>query len=174
MATIQNFEDLKVWQKARLLCTEVFSLTSVGNFSKDFGLKDQINRSSGSIMDNIAEGLGRKGDIEFINFLTYSNGSALECKSQLYRAFDRNYVTLEKKEKLSIMIDEITKMISSFIVYLGNCELKGIKFKVREKNPNEYLLENFARRTKNFFMPAPLDPQNLKAIQQLRYPGWFR
>jgi four helix bundle protein len=61
MATIQSFEDLKVWQKARLLCKEVFSLTSVGNFSKDFGLKDQINRSSGSIMDNIAEGFGRKG-----------------------------------------------------------------------------------------------------------------
>ena len=72
MATIQNFEDLKVWQKARLLCTEVFSLTSIGNLSKDFGLKDQINRSSGSVMDNIAEGFGRKGNMEFINFLTYS------------------------------------------------------------------------------------------------------
>ncbi len=85
MATIQNFEDLKVWQKARALCNEVFSLTSVGAFSKDFGLKAQINRSSGSMMDNIAEGFGRKGNLEFINFLTYSNGSACECKSQLYR-----------------------------------------------------------------------------------------
>ena len=87
-------------------------------------------------MDNIAEEFGRKGNMEFINFLTYSNGSALECKSQLYRAFDRNYITLEKQQELFTMIDEITKMITSFIVYLGNCELKGIKFKVREnRNP---------------------------------------
>lgn len=67
MATIHNFEDLKVWQKARLLCKAISSLVSVGNFSKDFRLKDQINRSSGSIMDNIAEGFGRKGNLEFIN-----------------------------------------------------------------------------------------------------------
>ena len=133
MATIQSFEDLKVWQKARLLCTEVFSITSISNLSKDFGLKDQINRSSGSIMDNIAEGFGRKGNLEFINFLTYSNGSACECKSQLYRAYDRNYITEEKRRELSDMADEITKMITSLIAYLGGSELKGIKFKSREK-----------------------------------------
>lgn len=132
MATIQNFEDLKIWQKAKLLCAQIFDLTLVGKFSKDFGLKDQINRSSGSIMDNIAEGFGRKGNIEFINFLTYANGSALECKSQLYRAFDRKYITIEKQQDLFIMIDEITKMITSFMSYLSNCEVKGIKFKGRK------------------------------------------
>ena len=133
MATIQNFEDLKVWQKARLLCSEIFSITIASNLSKDFGLKDQINRSSGSIMDNIAEGFGRKGNLEFINFLTYSNGSACECKSQLYRAYDRNYMTEEKRKELSDLADEITKMINSLITYLGGSELKGIKFKAREK-----------------------------------------
>lgn len=134
MATINNFEDLKVWQKERVLCQQIFTITLTDKFSKDFSLKDQINRSSGSVMDNIAEGFGRKGNMEFINFLTYSNGSALECKSQLYRAFDRNYITLDKQQELCTIIDEITKMITSFIIYLGNCELKGIKFKVREKN----------------------------------------
>jgi four helix bundle protein len=133
MATIQNFEDLKVWQKARLLCKEVFSLTGIGNLSKDFGLKDQINRSSGSIMDNIAEGFGRKGNVEFINFLTYSGGSACECKSQLYRAHDRNHITEEKRKELSDLADEIIKMITSLIVYLGGSELRGMKFKGREK-----------------------------------------
>ena len=133
MATIQNFEDLKVWQKARVLCNEVFSLTSVGSFSKDFGLKDQINRSSGSIMDNIAEGFGRKGNLECINFLTYSNGSACECKSQLYRAYDRKYITEEKRKELSDITTEIMKMITSLTSYLGGSELKGIKFKAREK-----------------------------------------
>ena len=134
MATINNFEDLKVWQKARDLCKHIFAAKLADKFSKDFGLKDQINRSSSSVMDNIAEGFGRKGNMEFINFLTYSNGSALECKSQLYRAFDRNYITSEKQQESCTIIDEITKMITSFIIYLGNCELKGIKFKAREKN----------------------------------------
>jgi len=64
----------------------------------------------------------------------YLNGSALECKAQLYRAFDRNYITSEKQQESCTIIDEITKMITSFIIYLGNCELKGIKFKAREKN----------------------------------------
>ena len=133
MATIQSFEDLKVWQKSRLLCTEVFSLTNIGSFSKDFGLKDQINRSSGSIMDNIAEGFGRKGNLEFINFLTYSSGSICECKSQLYRAFDRNYITEAKRKELAELADEVGKMITSLISYLGGTELRGIKFKAREK-----------------------------------------
>jgi four helix bundle protein len=130
MATIQNFEDLKVWQKSRVFCQEIFDLRSVGNFSKDFGLKDQINRASGSIMDNIAEGFGRKGNIEFINFLTYSSGSICESKSQLYRAFDRNYITEEKRKELSEIADEIGKMITALIIYLGGSGMKGNKFKV--------------------------------------------
>lgn len=133
MATIQKFEDLKVWQKSRELCQEISLLISKGNFSKDFGLKDQINRSSGSIMDNIAEGFGRKGNLEFINFLTYSSGSVCECKSQLYRAQDRKYITEEKRIELSALADDIGKMISSLIKYLGGSELKGTKFKAREK-----------------------------------------
>ena|SRR6185437_13614007 len=119
--------------KSQIALQRSFSLTSIGNFSKDFALKDQINRFSGSIMDNIAEGFGRKGNLEFINFLTYSSGSACECKSQLYRVYDRNYVTEEKRKELSDLADEIGKMITSLIVYLGRTELKGIKFKAREK-----------------------------------------
>ena len=132
MATIEKFEDLKVWQKARVLCIEVHTLTRMGNFSKDFELRNQINRSSGSIMDNIAEGFGRKGNLEFINFLTYSGGSNSECKSQLYRAYDRKYITEEKREELALLSDEIGKMLSGFISYLGESEIKGIKFKGRK------------------------------------------
>jgi four helix bundle protein len=133
MATIQSFEDLKVCQKSRLLCKEIFVLTSVGNFSKDYGLKDQINRSSGSAMDNIAEAFGRKGNLEFINFLTYSSGSICESKSKLYRACDRNYITEEKRKELSDLADEVGKMITSLIIYLGGSDVKGFKFKARER-----------------------------------------
>ena len=47
-------------------------------------------------MDNVAEGFGRKGNLEFINFLTYANGSVNECKSHIYRAYDRGYISEEK------------------------------------------------------------------------------
>ena len=131
MSTVLNFEDLKVWQKSRLLCQHIFELIAMGKFARDFALIDQVNRSSGSIMDNIAEGFGRLGNNEFINFLTYSNASALECKSQLYRAFDRNYISKEKQEELFGIIDAIIKMISSLITYLGKTGFRGQKFKVR-------------------------------------------
>ena len=133
MATIGKFEDLKVWQRARILCKEIHYLTSISPFFKDFALRDQINRSSGSIMDNIAEGFGRRGNLEFINFLTYACGSISECKSQIYRAYDRSYISEEKKDELTALAQEIIKMIISFISYLGGSELKGVKFKVREK-----------------------------------------
>ena len=132
MGTVLNFEDLKVWQKSKLLCQHIFDLIATGKFAKDFALIDQINRSSGSIMDNIAEGFGRMGNKEFINFLTYANASALECKSQLYRALDRNYISKEIQEGLFGMIEEIIKMIHSLIIYLGKTNFKGEKFKVRK------------------------------------------
>ena len=132
MATIQSFEDLKVWQKSRILCQEIFDLIATGKFAKDFALIDQINRSSGSVMDNIAEGFGRMGNKEFINFLTYSYASALESKSQIYRAFDRKYLSNEKLEELLNLIEEIKKMTNSLISYLGHSDLKGQKFKARD------------------------------------------
>ena len=136
MATIEKFEDLKVWQKARILCKEVHFLTKTGDFSKDFELRNQILRSSGSIMDNIAEGFGRKGNIEFINFLTYSGGSNSECKSQLYRAYDRNYITVEKQLELSLLSDEIGKMLSGLISYLGEVKLRESNLKEESNQDN--------------------------------------
>jgi len=133
MATINNFEDLKVWQKARTLCKEVYELIQKEKFSKDYKLKDQINGSSGSTMDNIAEGFGRQGNIEFINFLTIAGGSALEVKSQLYRALDREYITQTKFDELDGLIDEIRKMITALINYLNKNDFRGQKFKGRQK-----------------------------------------
>lgn len=133
MATINSFEDLKVWQKARVLCQQVFEIIRNPIFSKDYKLKDQINASSGSIMDNVAEGFGRQGNNEFINFLTIANGSAMEVKSQLYRALDRDYITKAKFDELSLLVEEITKMIFGLIIYLGKSDFKGQKFKAREK-----------------------------------------
>jgi len=133
MATINNFEELKVWQKARMLCQEIYEIIEKEKFCKDYKLKDQINGSSGSVMDNIAEGFGRQGNNEFINFLTISNGSVLEVKSQLYRALDRKYIPPEKFDELEKLIEEISKMIAALIIYLGKSDFRGKKFKAREK-----------------------------------------
>jgi len=76
MATIERFQDIICWQKARELENVIYRLTSSESFAKDYGLKDQINRATGSVMDNIAEGFGRGGNKEFANFLMISRASA--------------------------------------------------------------------------------------------------
>jgi len=133
MATIHSFEDLKVWQKARDLCKKVFDATNGVAFSRDYKFKNQINAAAGSIMDNIAEGFGRQGNNEFLNFLTISNGSAMEVRSQLYRALDFEYISSTTFEELIALTGEISRMIAALILYLGKSDLKGQKFKAREK-----------------------------------------
>jgi len=93
MATIEKFEDLEIWQLSRQLCRRVYEFINREPFSKDYKLVNQINSSSGSTMDNIAEGVERGSRNEFIQFLSISKGSAGEVKSQLTRAFDRNYIS---------------------------------------------------------------------------------
>ena len=78
MATINRFEDLEIWKNARVLCKDIYLQTQKERFSRNFRLVDQILGSSGSIMDNIAEGFGREGNKEFINFLSIVFGSSNE------------------------------------------------------------------------------------------------
>ena len=128
MATKRSFEDLEVWQKARAFAVRVYDLTNEGSFAKDYSLKDQINRSAGSIMDNIAEGFDRGGNREFVTFLSYSKGSAAETRSQLYRAFDRKHIEENVLNELRGEALLISKMISGFMSYLQKSDLKGSKF----------------------------------------------
>jgi four helix bundle protein len=128
MAKIESFEDMKVWQASRILNKMIFELIIDNNQIKDYPLKDQINRASGSIMDNIAEGFERQGNKEFRQFLTISRGSCGEVKSQLYRAFDRNYIDETTFNNLLIKAKEISKMLNGFIKYLNSSDYTGSKF----------------------------------------------
>jgi four helix bundle protein len=131
MATFKRFEDIEAWQKARIYAKDIFLVTKSEKFARDFKLKDQINDSSGSVMNNIAEGFGRGGKLEFIQFLGIAKGSAEESKSQLYRAFDREYITAEAFKDLYEKAEEIARMLNGLISYLNQSEIKGYKFKNR-------------------------------------------
>jgi len=78
MATFRSYVDIDAWKKARELTRLVYIVTRSNDFSKDIGLRDQIRRASVSIMANIAEGYGRSGSGEFLQFLAITNGSACE------------------------------------------------------------------------------------------------
>ncbi|MDR0413788.1 MAG: four helix bundle protein [Prevotellaceae bacterium] len=128
MATIKRFEDLVIWQKARMLCRDIFQITNREIFARDFRFKDQIRASSGSIMDNIAEGFEQSGNKEFVQFLHISKGSCGETRSQLYRALDYTYISQEEFELLKNKTIEMAQEIANFIKYLQLSDTKGSKY----------------------------------------------
>ena len=96
MATITKFEDLEIWKEARILSQEIFSISQETNLKTDYKFNSQIKSSSGSVMDNIAEGFERDGNLEFRQFLSIAKGSAGETRSQIYRLYDYQYIDEEK------------------------------------------------------------------------------
>ena len=160
MATIQKFQDLEIWQLARQLENDIFNITKEGLLSKDYSLKDQMNRSAGSIMDNIAEGFGRGGRNEFIQFLSTAKASATELQSQLTRSLDRNYITKEKFDSLDSLTLLIGNKIGALIKHLNEAEIKGQKFLNRttikqQNNNNNSTTENPKPQTPNSNSQTP-------------------
>ena len=128
MATIKRFEDLEIWQEARRLAKEIHIISVETELKNDFRLKSQIKSSSGSVMDNIAEGFERDGNMVFRQFLSISKGSAGETRSQLYRLFDSGYITAEKLEILKADYESLSGKLKGFINYLNKKDYKGNKF----------------------------------------------
>jgi four helix bundle protein len=125
MATIKHFEDVEAWELGKELCDKIGTLIDQGLFKKNYRLIGQIEGSSGSIMDNIAEGFERGTRAEFINFLGYSKGSCGEFRSQLYRAIDRQYINQEQFEEFYSLSARISGMLQKFILYLQKTNIPG-------------------------------------------------
>ncbi|MBC5862050.1 four helix bundle protein [Flavobacterium turcicum] len=128
MATINRFEDLEIWQEARRLAKEIHLITIETDLKSDFRFKEQIKSSSGSVMDNIAEGFERDGNLEFRQFLSIAKGSSGETRSQLYRIYDFGYINESKFELLKKDYENLSGKIKNFITYLNKKDFKGNKF----------------------------------------------
>lgn len=134
MATTRRFEDIISWQKARNLNKIVGKYIDENRFNKNYRLINQIEGSAGSIMDNIAEGFERSGNKEFLQFLYISKGSCGEFRSQLYRALDRNYLKQQEFDELYNLAREIIVLLQKLISYLEESNLRGVKYKERNKD----------------------------------------
>lgn len=129
MAVVRRFEDLEVWIAAKDASVMIYKITENESLRKDFGLKDQIRRASISVISNIAEGFERNGNKEFIQFLSIAKGSAGEVRAQLYIIKELNFINKEEFVLLYEKVTQVSKMLSGFINYLKQSELKGTKFK---------------------------------------------
>ena len=119
MTRIERFEDVKAWQEARIIANLVYDATTEGTFSRDFGLRGQIQNAVGSVMHNIAEGFEAGSDVEFVRFLKYARRSASEVQSQAYLALDIKYISKSQFQNIYEQATKVKKLINAFIGYLS-------------------------------------------------------
>lgn len=112
MAKIERFEDLFAWQKARELTRVIYQVTQRGKFAKDYGLTNQIQRASVSIMSNVAEGFDRGGRAEFHQFLSIAKASCAQTRSLLYVALDAEYLDQSTFDRLIERADEVIRIVA--------------------------------------------------------------
>lgn len=129
MSTIQNFEDLSIYQKSCELATQVYQITRLGEFKYDSRFVQQIRASAGSVSDNIAEGFERQGNKEFINFLFIAKGSCGELRSQINRAHTVGFIDDNTFTQMYSDCKRLSVAILNMINSLKRSEIKGSKFK---------------------------------------------
>lgn len=128
MKQVRYFEDLEVWQAAPIFAKRIFEITDSEKFKWEHRLTEQMHASSGSIMDNIAEGYERNGNKEFINFLYYSKGSCGEIRSQLTRCLDVGLISEDDYKILRQQAIEISVAIYNLINSIYDSGFKGVKY----------------------------------------------
>ena len=123
MAKINNFENLEIWKLSLQITKLIYDLTAKNDFSRDFGLRDQIRRSIISVSSNIVEGFEKNNNNEFIRFLKIAKGSAGETRNQLHIASIVNYINKDEFKQISEMLKCLSSQIGGFIVYLQKKKL---------------------------------------------------
>ncbi len=118
MPTITRFEEIETWQTARELTKLIYILSNCGQFSHDFGLRDQIRRAAVSIMSNFAEGFESQTQALFKTYLGRAKASAGELRSQAYVAFDVGYFDQNNFKQVFGLAQKCSRQISRFIAYL--------------------------------------------------------
>mgnify|MGYP001619889399 CR=1 FL=1 len=147
MATIQRFEDMVCWQKARLLTKEIYR--AMGS-CRDHGFKDQIQRAGVSVMSNIAEGFERGTRQEFLNYLFIAKGSAGEVRAQLYAGYDIGYLNIETFKYLNGLAVDCSRLLHSFITKLKQGGKTGLQYKHEARKKDTSVEEWMAREGKVF------------------------
>jgi four helix bundle protein len=130
-----KFEDLDIWKQARAMTGKIYKLTGNGKFARDFGLCNQIQRASVSVMSNIAEGYERGGNQELIQFLSIAKGSCGEVRCQLYVAMDQGYIDQQEADFLIENHKKLSIMIHKFMEHLKASKFKGQKYKSPKQDP---------------------------------------
>ena len=115
---ITKFEDLEIWKLSLKITKDIYDLTAKKEFSRDFGLRDQIRRAVVSVSSNIVEGFEKNNNNELIRFLRIAKGSAGETRNQLYIALAVNYITQQEFNKTNKDLEDLSNQIGGFIVYL--------------------------------------------------------
>jgi four helix bundle protein len=129
MATVKDFEELAIFQKARELSKKIYPITQRDEFKYDTRFVQQIRAAAGSIMDNIAEGFERGGNKEFVNFLYIAKGSCGEVRSQLIRANDVGYLTQDEYDELYNDCRKLSASIMNFAKEVKASDITGVKYK---------------------------------------------
>lgn len=147
MGKVERFEDLRCWQSARELVKEIYQLTKTERLARDFGLRDQLQRSAVSIMTNIAEGFARYNRKDFMRFLNYAQSSAAELKSLLYIVQDSGWVSANTISNLQNNSEKVKSMILGLINYLKSYRTTD---SIKETPTTYYLIDN-----ENNILPQP-------------------
>lgn len=148
MATIQKFEDLICWQRARQLTKFVYDISNYPHFERDRGLQDQIRRAAVSVMSNIAEGFDRGTRQEFLNYLFIAKGSCGEVRCQLTIAYDVGYIDISTFRNGVGLCDETSRLIYSFITKLKAGGKTGLQYKNEAKKKDTWFADWLAQEGK--------------------------
>ena len=115
-----NFKNLNIWKRSTDLVQSIYLITKSFPSEEKFGLINQLRRATVSVPSNIAEGCGRKGDKELIQFCHISIGSHCEVETQLILSSKLEYITKDELEKTNAEVEEDRKMIYGFVKSIKN------------------------------------------------------